>query len=106
MVSGADVGNRIGPVVGQRAGVDAMSTPKFKDDSAARELFGPAYEGIPKSVFAVVSYYLADACSDEGVGAGAALKRLREEIDALDGQIIDPAQAKRALAALAKAVQP
>lgn len=74
-----------------------------KQDRAARELFGPAYDGIPKSVFAVAAYYLADACSDEGVGQGAALKRLREEIDALDGQIIDPVQAKRARAALAKA---
>lgn len=86
-----------------------MNAPAFtpnKDDHAARMLFGPAYERIPKSVFAVAAYYLADACSEEGVGNDGAIKRLREEFEALGGQVIDPAQAKRARAALAKAVTP
>lgn len=86
-----------------------MSTPKFtpnKDDHAARMLLGPAYDRIPKSVFAVAAYYLADACSDEGVGNDGAIKRLRKEFEALGGQVIEAAQAKRALAALAKAVTP
>ena len=75
-----------------------------KNDSAARELFGSdAYDRIPKSVFAVAAYYLADACSDAGVGNGQAIERLREEFRCLSEQVIDPAQAKRADAALARA---
>lgn len=81
-----------------------MNAPKAKDDRVARAFFGEAYDGIPKSVFAVAAYYLADACSDEGVEQGAALKRFREEVDALGGLIIGPAQAKRSLAALRKLV--
>lgn len=73
-----------------------------KDDTAARALLGDAYDRIPKSVFAVAAYYLADACSDAGVGNGQAIARLREEFECLSGQVIDPAQAKRAIAALAR----
>jgi hypothetical protein len=50
---------------------------------------------------AVAAYYLADACSDEGIGNGQAIKRLGEEFRCLAGQVIDPAQAKRAERALA-----
>lgn len=74
----------------------------FKNDRAARELLGDAYDRIPKSVFAVAAYYLADACSDAGVGNDDAINRLRQEFEALGGQIIDPVQAKRAIAALDK----
>jgi hypothetical protein len=71
-----------------------------KQDAAARELLGPAYDSIPKSVFAVAAYYLADICSDEGVGNGRALNRLREEFDCIGGQVIDRKQADRAIRAL------
>lgn len=73
-----------------------------KDDTVARDLFGDAYDRIPKSVFAVAAYYLADACSEDGVGNGQAIERLREEFTCLAGQVIDPAQAQRAIRALAR----
>lgn len=73
-----------------------------KDDGTARHLFGDAYDRIPKSVFAVAAYYLADACSDAGVGNDQAIERLREEFRCLAGQVIDPAQAGRAERALAR----
>jgi hypothetical protein len=76
----------------------------LKSDQVARELFGPAYDGIPKSVFAVAAFYLADACSELGAGQGDELNRLAHEFSCLAGQVIDPEQAKRALAALRKAM--
>jgi hypothetical protein len=79
-------------------------TMHTKADTAAIELFGRvAYAGIPKSVFAVAAYYLADACSETGVGNGEAIQRLREELRCLSGQVIDPKQASRSLSALAHA---
>lgn len=71
-----------------------------KNDSTARHLYGEAYDKIPKSVFAVMAWYLADACSDEGVGNNGELARLEEELKALRGQVLDERQANRALAAI------
>lgn len=70
------------------------------NDDIARNLYGPAYDKIPKSVFAVMAWYLADACSDAGVGNDGELLRLQDELKALRGQILDVRQANRALAAL------
>lgn len=75
----------------------------MKNDGAAHQLFGKAYDKIPKSVFAAAAFYLADCCSDAGVGNGGAIKRLKEEFDALGGQVIDRDQAVRAIKALASA---
>ena len=70
-----------------------------KNDSIARHLYGEAYDRIPKSVFAVMAWYLADACSDDGVGNDGELARLQDELKALRGQVLDERQADRALAA-------
>ncbi len=77
-----------------------------KNDSVARDLYGGAYDGIPKSVFAVVAWYLADACSSVGVGNDGELERLKDELKALRGQILDERQADVALAALCKSNTP
>lgn len=76
----------------------------MKNDNEARALYGPAYDSIPKSVFAVAAYHLADICSEAGADNGQAIARLREELEALSGQVIPPEQAERALRALAKAI--
>ncbi len=45
------------------------------NDGVVREICAPAYDAIPKSVFAVVAWYLADCASDEGVGNGGEVRR-------------------------------
>lgn len=73
----------------------------MKKDQVARSLWGRAYDEIPKSVFAVVAFYLADVASTEGVGNGGEVERFRQELEALlKNQIIDEAQARNALKAL------
>lgn len=67
-----------------------------KHDSEARALWGAAYEAIPKSVFAVAAWHLANLAGDGE--AGGAARRFAEEINALGmGGIITEAQASRAL---------
>jgi hypothetical protein len=74
-----------------------------KNDHAARALWGRAYDELPKSVFAVVAWYLADCASDEGVGHGGEVRRFIEELDAMKSNgILDAVQVDRALAALAR----
>jgi hypothetical protein len=76
-----------------------------KNDSAAREHWGAAYNDIPKSVFAVAAWHLANVASGHCDAAGAAEKRMIEEIEALAANgIMDAAQAKRALKILKEAI--
>lgn len=64
--------------------------------------WGEAFDAIPKSVWAVVAWHLANVASGEADADGAALARFREELDALIAAgIIPEAQGKRALKALA-----
>lgn len=73
----------------------------MKDDGAAAHVWGRAYAAIPKSVFAMACWHLADVASDAGVGNGQAELRFMEEIEALrDNRLISPSQAKRALSIL------
>lgn len=75
-----------------------------KNDFAARDVWGDdVYDDIPKSVFALAAYYLADVCSDSPDEHGAAHTRFCEEIQALASNgIMDASQAKRAIATLTK----
>ena len=76
------------------------------DDSIARDLWGQAYDAIPKSVFAVVAWYLADCASDEGVGNGGELRRFIEELEAMGSNgILDERQVKKALRSVARPEQ-
>ena len=66
-------------------------------DEPARALWGEAYERIPKSVFAVVAYYLCDCASDEGVGQGGELRRFVEELEAMESNgILEKVQVRLA----------
>lgn len=72
-----------------------------KQDREARGLWGPAYDSIPKSVFATAAWHLADCCSDAGVGNGQEVARFLDEVRALaENGLISPAQAARASSAL------
>lgn len=64
--------------------------------------WGEAFDAIPKSVWAVVAWHLANVASGEADTEGAALARFREELQMLvDGGHLPEAQGKRALKALA-----
>lgn len=67
-----------------------------KHDGPARELWGNAYDDIPKAVFAVVAYSLAARDGIASVSFG-------QQVEALTrGGIIDQAQSRRVFKALAK----
>ena len=75
--------------------------PVNKNDAAARAHWGAVYEAIPKSVFAVAAWHLANVASGTADEDGAAEARFEEEIAALVEAGIMPAdQGKRALRAL------
>jgi hypothetical protein len=72
-----------------------------KNDQAARDHWGAAYDAIPKSVFAVAAWHLANVASETCDALGAAEGRFAEELEALAGSgILEPRQAKAALKAL------
>jgi hypothetical protein len=72
------------------------------NDSVAREIRGSAYDAIPKSVFGVVVWYLADCASDGGVDNDGELQRFAEELEAMHSNgILGERQVKRAQRALA-----
>lgn len=78
----------------------------LKDDQVARRMWGSAYNDIPKSVFALAAWHLANIASEDPDGEGQAEARFREEIEALaSNKLITPAQAKRVLATLTAAAQ-
>ena len=70
-----------------------------KSDAHARELWGSAYDSIPKSVFATMAYYLAGNCVDSAEDADQVDARLLEELEALTAQIIPERQGKAAIKA-------
>ena len=80
----------------------------FKQDRAARLAWGEnVYAELPKSVFALAAWHLANVASGEADNAGAAEQRMIDELIALrDGGHLPKAQADRAIksirAALAK----
>ena len=78
----------------------------MKNDVAARQAYGQAYDGIPKSVFALLAWHLANQVSGEADALGAAEQQLMQEINALvrQGQI-EPAQARRPLKELGARVR-
>lgn len=76
----------------------------FKHDNEAVTLWGSAYADIPKSVFAVACWHLANLCSEEPDSPTGALARLADEIEALGlNGCITPEQAARSINALRKA---
>lgn len=77
-----------------------MSRPGgiFKQDAAAKHAWGDAYSAIPKSVFALAAWHLANVASGEADVEGAAELRMIEELEALrDGGHLTKAQADRAI---------
>lgn len=76
----------------------------FKKDLAAQAAWGEAYDAIPKSVFALAAWHLANLASGEADAHGAAARRFCDELCALMGSgILDAAQGKRAVAAVERA---
>jgi hypothetical protein len=77
-----------------------MSRPSgvFKKDGSARRAWGKAYDAIPKSVFALAAWHLANVASENADSDGAAEKRFVEELTALrDGGHLDKMQATAAI---------
>lgn len=72
----------------------------FKHDSHAREIWGDAYDAIPKSVFATLAHFLAARCADDREQIDALILA---ELDALSGQIMPERQARAAIKAIRKA---
>lgn len=82
-----------------------MSRPcgVLKNDAAARRAWGRAYGDIPKSVFALVAWHLANMASDRAGEPGAAELMVVSEIKALaEGGHMDKKQALAAAKAIAK----
>lgn len=73
----------------------------FKKDGSARKAWGKAYDAIPKSVFALVAWHLANVSSENADGDGEAEKRFIEELAALrDGEHLDHSQANQSIKAI------
>lgn len=80
-----------------------MSRPGgiFKQDASARRAWGSAFDAIPKSVFALAAWHLANVCSESADVPGSAEARMIDELTALpDGGHLPKAQADRAIKAL------
>lgn len=79
-----------------------MSRPTgvFKQDGAARRAWGDAYDAIPKSVFALAAWHLANVASGSADEPGAAELRMIEELEALQYGHLQQAQATRAIKAI------
>jgi hypothetical protein len=69
-----------------------------KNDNQARQHWGSvAYDAIPKSVFAVAAWHLANAASGTCDADGAAERAFLQELEALEAnQLIDKRQLKLA----------
>lgn len=77
----------------------------MKQDRSARLAWCEAYDAIPKSVFALAAWHLANVCSDSADADGAAERRMIEELEALrDGDHLPRAQADRAIKAIRTAI--
>jgi hypothetical protein len=78
-----------------------MKMPINKDDAHARRAWGSAYDAIPKSVFALAAWHLANVSSESADSVGAAEDRMLEELIALrDGGHLPRAQADRSITAI------
>ena len=74
-----------------------------KNDDHAKELWGAAYDSIPKSVFATIAWHLANEASGSADTPGAAVARFMAELNALGaGNIIPQKQVAPACRALCK----
>ena len=76
----------------------------FKNDQHARDVWGSAYDAIPKSVFATMAYYLAGSCVDSAEDREQVDERLLQELEALSGQIIPERQGRASIKALRAAI--
>lgn len=74
-----------------------------KNDQVARDLFGHSYDAIPKSVFAVMAYYLAGNSVDSAEDDNQVRARILEELEALSGQILPERQGRAAIKAFKEA---
>jgi hypothetical protein len=84
-----------------------MSRPAgvFKSDNHAKEIWGDAYDAIPKSVFATVAWHLANLASGKADVSGAAEEMFIQELAALTRSgIIPKSQTGRVLSALDEAL--
>ena len=73
----------------------------FKNDNEAQARWGRAYSAIPKSVFAITAWHLANVASGSADADGAAESRFREEVSALaSAGLITPNQFRAAMRAL------
>ena len=78
-------------------------TGVFKQDAAAKRAWGAAYDTIPKSVFALVAWHLANVHSGNADNPGAAEIAFAEELKVLaDGGHLPKRQAIAALRAIAR----
>ena len=73
--------------------------PINKRDEHARRAWGDAYDAIPKSVFALAAWHLANGSSESADADGAAEQRFIEELEALRHHMAD-GQADRAIKAV------
>lgn len=76
----------------------------FKQDRAARRAWGEAYDAIPKSVFALAAWHLANVASGTADADGAAELRMIEELEALACGHLPEAQAHRSIKAIRAAI--
>jgi hypothetical protein len=76
----------------------------MKNDVIAREHWGSdLYDRIPKSVFAVVAWHLANIASDSPDFPEAAMSRFVEEVEALEANgLIPEGQARAVIRAFGK----
>ncbi len=64
------------------------------------------FDAIPKSVFAVVAWHLANICAEEGADNGGAPRRFLQEVFTLrQNGLLDSEQATRVIKAIEKATK-
>jgi hypothetical protein len=71
-----------------------------KNDQHARRAWGSAYDAIPKSVFAIAAWHLANVASGDADAPGSAELRMIEELEALRCGHLPVAQADRSIKAI------
>ena len=70
----------------------------FKSDRAAQEAFGPIYDAVPKSAFALIAFHLANLCAEQPDDFASIMARIQEEADALAANDIMPARHAKLIA--------
>jgi hypothetical protein len=77
----------------------------MKNDVIAREHWGELYDKVPKSVFAVVAWHLANIASGSPDIPESAMSRFVEEVEALEANgLIPEGQARTVIRAFGKAL--